>query len=295
MDYTEEDVQSSATWGTNGAGYYTTQKQSAATQYCTITNRGAAFSVDDLSQVQTGEDALGNIRSQLATDMARKLEQKLIFQLTGILGPAGPLAATNALDVSGTDAAALTADNFLTAANVVQAKYLLSEEANGLDTIAMHPSVAGYLEQIGMLQFSSDSLTSGGEITWGGGGIGVTNTDIGWFAGLRVVVDSQMPIRGTAGQAQQFVCYLFKSGVVKTGSQFPLQIETDRNILALETAMAVTYNNAMHILGISWDANFDGPTNAQLATPGNWALAYSVPQKCSIVELVVNSPLGGTI
>jgi len=74
-----------------------------------------------------------------------------------------------------------------------------------------------------------------------------------------------------------------------------LLIETDRNVLSLETAMACTYNNCMHVLGTSWAANFDGPTNTQLADPANWALAYSVPQQCSIVELVVNSPLGGTV
>ena len=87
LDYTEENVNSSATWGTNGAGFYTTQKQTADTQYATITTRGAAFAMDDLSQVQTGEDALANIRDQLSTDMARKMEQKLISQLTGLVGP----------------------------------------------------------------------------------------------------------------------------------------------------------------------------------------------------------------
>jgi len=195
LDYTEETVASSNDWGTNGAGFYTTQKTTASTQYATITNRGAAFAMDDLSQVQTGEDALNAIRSQLSTDMARKMEQKLLFMLQGILGPAGPLAATNSLDVSGTDAGALTEANYLTAQNVVAAKYLLSERANDLNAIAMHPLCAAYLEQIGMLTFSTDSLVSGGNIQWGGGGVGVTNTQIGWFAGLRVVVDSQMPVR----------------------------------------------------------------------------------------------------
>ena len=251
--------------------------------------------MDDLSQYQTGENALENIRSQLATDLSRKMEQKLIFQLTGIVGPGGPLAATNSLDVSGTDAAALEAANYLTASNVVQAKYLLSEDANELDSIAIHPLVAGYLEQVGLLQFSSNSLTSGGEIVWGGGGVGVTNTDIGWFAGLKVVVDSQLPIRGTAGQAQQFCCYMFKSGTVRTGSQFPLSIETSRNILSLQDAMAVTYSNVMHVLGVSWSSATDGPSNTELANPANWSLAYQVPQSIPLVELVVNSPLAGTV
>jgi hypothetical protein len=295
LDYTEENVQSSNDWGTNGAGFYTTQKTTASTQYATITTRGASFAMDDLSEVQTGENALNAIRSQLSTDMARKMEQKLLFMLQGIIGPAGPLAATNSLDVSGTDAAALNEANYLTAQNVVAAKYLLSERANDLNAIAMHPLCAAYLEQIGMLTFSTDSMVAGGDITWGGGGVGVTNTQIGWFAGLRVVVDSQMPIRGTAGQAQQFVSYLFDDGAIKTGSQFPMNIETQRNILSLQDIMAVTYNNVMHLPGVSWAASFDGPTNAQLGTPTNWSLAYEVPQLCGVVELVTNSPFGGTV
>mgnify|MGYP003639983699 CR=1 FL=1 len=295
LNYTEETVSSSNDWGANGAGFYTTQKTTASTQYATITNRGAAFAMDDLSVVQTGEDSLNAIRSQLSTDMSRKIEQKLLFMLQGILGPTGPLAATNTLDVSGTDATALTEANYLTAQNVVAAKYLLTERANDLNAIAMHPLCAAYLEQIGMLTFSTDALVSGGNIQWGGGGVGVTNTQVGYFAGLRVVSDSQMPIRGAGGEAQQFVSYLFNDGAIKTGQQFAIKIESERNILSLQDIMAVTYNNVMHIPGISWAGAFDGPTNPQLADPTNWSLAYSEPRLCGVVELVTNSPFGGTV
>jgi len=295
LDYTEESVDSSATWGTNGAGFYTTQKQTASTQYGSFTNRGAAFAMDFLSEVQTDEDALENIRSQLSTDMARKLEQKLIYQLTGLFGAGGPLNATNSLDLSETTPGSVTDANYLSAASITQAKYLLSERANNLNSIAMHPTVAAYLEQIGQLTFSSSSLTPGAGLTWGGGGIGITDTQIGWMSGLKVVVDSQMPVLGSSGEAPQYVCYLFADGVVKTGSQFPLMIEFDRNILSIQTAMAVTYSNLMHILGTTWSASFDNPTNAQLATPANWSLAYEVPQMIECVRLVVNSPYGTTI
>ena len=46
--------------------------------------RGAGFAMDDLSRVQTGFDALANIRSQLATDMNRKITAKIISQLNGL-------------------------------------------------------------------------------------------------------------------------------------------------------------------------------------------------------------------
>ena len=50
---------------------------------------------------QTGEDALANIRSQLARDMARKLNQKLISQVWGLVSADGaPLNETHVCDVS---------------------------------------------------------------------------------------------------------------------------------------------------------------------------------------------------
>ena len=67
LNYIEERVDSSDTWGLNQSGYYTSQKTKASTQYGTITTRGAMFAADDLHTYQTGEDALGfNIRSLLA-------------------------------------------------------------------------------------------------------------------------------------------------------------------------------------------------------------------------------------
>jgi len=296
LDYNEENVNSSATWGDNGAGFYQTQRQTAATQYATQTVRGAAFAMDDLSEVYTDEDALANIRSQLSTDMARKFEQKLLNQLDGLLGAGGPLNATNTIDISEATPGSEDETNFMNATNVTRAKYLLGERALTLNTIAVHPTVAAQLETIGMLTFSSpNSPTTGTNLLWGGGGIGVTSTYVGQFAGLRVIVDQEMPVLGATGENQQFVCYLFGTGVVKTGEQFPISIETNRNILSLEDVMAVTYSNFMHVLGTSWDANFDNPTNAQLATAGNWALAYEVPQLIPLVRMICNSPFGGVI
>lgn len=293
INSTEEQIRSDATWGTSGAGHFTTQKVTASTQYCSATYRGFAYAADDLSKYQTGEDALMHMRDQLAADLDRKNTAKLLSQMTGLVGPGGPLAATNALDVSVTTGAA--EGNYLTAANITQAKYLLGERANSLTSIAIHPTVAAYLETVGALTFSTDALSTGGNIQWGGGGIGLSSTQVGYFMGLRVVVDEQLPIRGASGELQQFVSYLFGDGAVATGSQFPLRIEAERNILSLQDVMSVHYSNILHVPGTTWAASSDNPTNAQLATPANWALAYSEPRLIPVVEFVSNSPFGGTL
>jgi hypothetical protein len=289
----EEQIRSDDTWGTSGAGHFTSQKVTASTQYATITYRGFMFSADDLSRVQTGEDPLGHFRSQMAADLDRKMTAKLISQLTGLVGPGGVLAGTNALDASVTTGA--TEANYLTAANITAAKYLLGERASSVTTIAMHPLVAAYMETVGALTFSTDALSTGGNIQWGGGGIGLSSTQVGYMMGLRVIVDEQLPIRGATGEQQQFVCYLFGNGVVQTGDQFPLRIETERNIASLQDAVAVHYSNCLHVVGTSWSAATDNPLNAALATAGNWGLAYSEPRLIPLVELTVNSPFGGLV
>ena len=61
----EEVVNSSATWGDNSKGYYTSQRITASTQYEPYCTRGFMHSMDDLSKYQTGEDALAHIRTCL--------------------------------------------------------------------------------------------------------------------------------------------------------------------------------------------------------------------------------------
>ena len=154
------------------------------------------------------------------------------------------------------------------------AKYLLGERANTVDAIAVHPDVAAWLETAGMLTYTNvtDTANAASSI-WGSGGIGLSSTQVALFAGLRVVVDEQLPVICNDGGPAQYHCYLFGNGVVRTGQQFPLNIETERNIASLQDVFAVTYSNLMHVLGTSWTSNYDGPTNEQLRDPSNWSLA----------------------
>ena len=90
LDYTEENVDSSATWGTvtPGSGRYTTQKHTASTQYHPIVTRGAAFAADMLHQYETGEQALQNVSAQLTRKINKDITSKIISQLTGLFGTA---------------------------------------------------------------------------------------------------------------------------------------------------------------------------------------------------------------
>ena len=81
--------------------------------------------------------------------------------------------------------------------------------------------------------------------------------------------------------------------MIRTGSQFDIKIETGRNIASLQDSMAVTYSQVHHILGTSWKASKDHPTNADLATGTNWELAFSDVRNIHAVRLVTNVNGGG--
>ena len=292
LSYTEENVDSSSTWGTVTAnsGRYTTQKHTASTQYGPIVTRGAAFAADMLHQYETGEQALQNVAQQLQRKINKDITAKVISQLTGLFGTA---LAGNTLNVAAATTVTPAGENYLTAVNVTAAKYLLGENAADVSVLVVHPLVAADMEARGMLVFQN----SGGTVEYASNGVGITSTQVGFFAGLRVVVDSQVPTvepaSAVSGDALGYVCYLAAPGVIRTGSQFPLSIEQDRDILSLQDVMSVTYNRIDHVLGTSYGGGMH-PENSDLADKANWTLAYTSRENVPLVELTVNTPYGGT-
>ena len=286
LNYIEERIDSSDTWGLNQSGYFTSQKTKASSQYGTITHRGAMFAADDLHTYATGEDALANIRSQLARDIARKQNSKLISQIWGLLSADGaPLNETHVCDVS-----VCTGDvqfgNTLNPATITGAKYKLSEHAGTLTKLAVHPDTAAWLEAAGMLTVTNVTDTSAAASSiWGSGGIGLSSTEVRTFAGLQVIVDEMLPVVCNDGGPAQYSSYLFEPGVVRTGQQYPLVIETERNIQSIQDCFTVRYSQIHHVLGTSWNASFDNPTNEQLRMPEYWSAAYCDTRHIHMVEL----------
>ena len=285
---TEEILDGTGTWGTSGAGYLTPQKIGTDTQIATICHRGFAYAVDDVAVLAAGEDPMGHIRNQIADAINKLNSVRLFNHLQGLFASA---LSANHLDLAKAGTGAAEA-NFLTASAVARGRSLLGERGEELDTIVVHPSVAYYLYQVGMLTFSTSALSTGTGIQWGGGGVGINERSIGQFAGMNVVIDSQVNTNppGASGHQTEFFCYLIKSGTILEGQQSPLGIESDRNILSKQDVMSVDYHSAYHVMGTKWVDAGDNPTNAQLATGNKWELTYDA-DLVPIVRLVVNSPL----
>ena len=289
---TEEIINGTATWGTSGAGYLTPQKIGTGTQIATICHRAFAYAVDDLAVLAAGEDPMLHIRNQLADAINKLNSERLFSHLAGLFGTA---LSGNALDKGVAAASGGAEANFLTAATVAEARSKLGERGEELDTLIVHPSVAYYLYQVGMLTFSTSALSASGAVTWGGGGVGIGARSVGEFAGMNVIIDAQVNTvaPGTGGHQKEFYCYLVKSGTILEGVQQDLRIEAERNIMSKQDVISVDYHTAYHVMGTKWSDSGDNPTNTALATAGNWAATYDI-DLIPIVQLTVNTPLDTT-
>ena len=192
-----------------------------------------------------------------------------------------------------------TAANHISASKVIEAQNLLGERGLDLSVIAMHSAVYNQLKVQGLLTFSSPAAPgTTSDIVWGGGGIGVSNTEIAFFAGMRIVVSDQLvlPKGGAAtGDAMKYPVYVFAPGAVEEGVQSGLRIEADRQILSKQDVISLDYHYLLGIPGISWGGAVGGkfPKNSDIATATNWTLAWGHREYVPIVHFIVNSPFGG--
>jgi hypothetical protein len=299
---TETQILSTSSWN-GGLGYLTAQNVTADEQIMTILHRGFAYAADDLSKLGSGADPLSHVRNQLTAAINKLKTATLAAQLLGLFGGisgAGVLGPNQTNKTFAGVPGSMTEANFINVANVVAAKALLGERGDNLDSIAMHSNVAYYLQQIGMLTFSTSALSTGGAVVWGGGGVGVTQTEVATFAGLRVVIDDQLVALtgGTSTHAKKYPVYLFQSGVVSEGIQQDLRLGADRNILSMQDILAVDYHYGYHVTGTKWNVAGDNPTNAattgNLADTASWSLVYSTTKQVPIARLLVNTPFDTT-
>lgn len=291
----EEVIESTNKWGASKGGYLTPQHLQAAKQVAPILRRGFAYAADDISMMALGVDPLNHLRLQVA-DALNSLKEKTLFgMLGGVFSSTATGVSTLTTDVAATGTTAAAAANYLSAATAIAGKAPLGERADSLRVIAMHSNVYFYLQQAGLLTFSSDSLSSGTDIKWGGGGVGITDTTVSWFCGMRVIVSDSLKAltkaeaSGATGQAVKYPVYMFQEGALAEGYQQDLRIESDRNILSKETIVSTDYHYAYHLFGFTWTGGTN-PDGTALGTGSNWGLAYGDVKNSGGVRLLVNTP-----
>ena len=290
IDPAETIITSDSLWGGDGTttGYLNPQKITAGDQIMTILHRGFSYAADDLSKMGTGADPLAAVRGYLTKAINKLRTRVLIAQLEGLFDTA---LAPNVYDNASSTTANLSDANYLTAASVIGGRALLGERGDELSIIALHSNVYNYLLQVGALTFSTSALSTGGSVTWGGGGVGLTSVDVAFFMGLRVVVDDMLA-PDDSGEEDVYPCYLMANGAVAEGVQQELRTAADRNILSLQDVLAVDYHYGFHVNGTKWVGTGDNPDNTGLETGSNWELAFTEIKMTDVVKVLVNTPFG---
>jgi hypothetical protein len=282
---TKEYVESNATWGASGAGHLTVQKINADSAFVPIQQCAYAGGADDLSAWMSGIDPVAIMASFIGENMQKHSQETVRALFDGLFGTGGVLAG-NILDLTGTTP---TEANFLSAASVMRGKSVLGERGQLLRILAMHSNVANYLATVGALTFSTSALAPGGNIAWGGGGIGINSTQVADFMGSRVVVDDTLAPTGT-GATKKYPIYLMEPGAVSLGMRNGLRVRYAENYLSFQNVIAVDWSMATGIPGISWKGTPTFAKDVDLATPGNWENKLYDIKTIGLVRLDVNNP-----
>lgn len=230
-----------------------TNKITASQDIAALLMRGKAWKVNDLSKALSGDDPMRAIGDLVAAYWARRQQATLLNVLKGVFGATTTKMVDNSLDISALtgNGAAFTGETFL------DASYKLGDAEEKLTAIGVHSLVYANLRKQNLIEFSLDS----------------ENKPIPMYMGKRVIVDDGMPNSGGV-----FTSYIFGQGAIGLGNgAAPVPTETDRDALAGDDILVNRQHFLLHPRGVKFTSKSvagSSPTNAELATGGNWERVY---------------------
>ena len=276
-------------------------KIQTSAQIAPVLHRGRAFSARDLASLAVGSDTdpMAVIGSQLARYINHQKQKSLFNILTGIFGGSvndvtentGALA-TMQLD-GNADAASgnKTPKATLGASHVTRAKALLGDQGDKLTAICMHSHCYYDLMNQRAVDFvyTNEGIT---DATYKGGSVAKAfdpdiKTPIPTFMGLRIIVSDDVP-KAVAAPNTEYSVFFFTEGAIVTGEQAPLRTQTDRDILALEEAIAIDLHYLYHPVGCSYKSSITNPAPDILEDDGSWELVYN-EKNIGIIRATVKS------
>ena len=263
-------------------------KITADKQVGVILHRGRAWEARDLAALAAGADPMAAIGAKVASYVANQRQKDLIKCLEGVFGGltsnTGAAFAGLTFDLSGMTA--------LGPRQVAKARSLLGDQGDKLTAVAMHSAV--YYD---LVERKAIDYVSAAEARMTGAASDGANPDafagsiqgaygevtVPTYMGMRVIVSDDLTPTST-----NYPVYFFTQGAIASGEQLALQTETDRDILAKSDAMSIDLHYCYHPIGAKWTVGTTNPTQAQLATIGNWSKVYET-KNIGIVRGTVTS------
>jgi hypothetical protein len=264
-------------------------KITADKQVGVILHRGRAFESRDLAALAAGADPMAAIGAKVADYVANQRQKDLIKCIEGVFG-----------SLTGSDSPAFSALRFDTSGmtalgprQVAKARALLGDQGDKLAAVALHSAVYYDLVERKAIDYITNTearlataATGASTINAVGGSIAAAyggDNAVPLYMGLRVIVSDDL-----APTSTNYPVYFFTQGAIASGEQMGMQTETDRDILAKSDAMSIDLHYCYHPVGAKWGVGTTNPTQAQLATIGNWTKVYET-KNLGIVRATVTS------
>lgn len=211
-----------------------------------VNARGKSFGANDLVTVIAGADPLGNLASKYANYWSRTLNTTAV---SAMLGAAAGLDADYGAGtiINNQPTVALSADL------VIDTQFLMGEQADVLSIFLCHSAVLATLRKNDLTKdIILDSSTN----------------PVTTYQGMRVVVDDTL---APAAGVYPIILAANAAMVYADGTNPAVAIEVDRDILSGDDIVTSRKRYLMHPQGASWKGAANTfPTNAALATAGNW-------------------------
>ena len=255
----------------------TPSKITADNQIAAVLHRGRAFSSRDLASLAVGGgiDPMAAIAQKMAAYVNNQKQKDLYSCLTGAFGSINANDSNSALFALTIDSESGDTPTTLSPRHIAKAKSLLGDQGGKLTAIAMHSNVYGDLLERNMIDRiydntgAPDTSATAGSTTRAFDGPNVVES----FGGLRIIVSDDIPTTGS-GASTEYSTFFFTQGAVVTGEQAPIRTQTDRDILALEEAMAVDLHYIYHPVGLKYAVSTVNPNRTVLETVASWSKVY---------------------
>ena len=263
-------------------------KITADKQVGVILHRGRAFESRDLAALAAGADPMAAIGAKVADYVANQRQKDLIKCLEGVFGGLTSNTGAAFIDVS-FDKSGMTA---LGPRQVAKARALLGDQGDKLTAVGMHSAVYYDLVERKAIDYVTNvEARGGGTVATTGIAPVIAGSIVGAYGevsvptymGLRVIVSDDL-----APTSTNYPVYFFTQGAIASGEQMGMQTETDRDILAKSDAMSIDLHYVYHPVGAKWTVGTTNPTQAALATIGNWTKVYET-KNLGIVRATVTS------
>ncbi len=281
----------------------TDNNQPGATQVFPLMNRVKKNSSTALAAQLSGADPMAAIIDQMTENRLKNRQKTLIALLRGLfasagsgLGAAGYVAgALDAVKVNyggqepfSENGLAAGVNNLFSPDMFIDAKALMGELGDLLKQgcLLVHPNIKARLEKLDSLNFKSIIMPS--ELPW----------TITTYRDIPIFTSASLVRAGTVG-GYVYDSYLVAKGMVAYGEK-PQQGDTtdvasiqywrDRDLnneLIWDRTRFILGVNGTKWVGTAANAN-NGPTNAELQTPGNWQMVFQSANRVGAVCIRTN-------